>query len=102
MPIKKRLPPLPVQRSLVKFGQDIKHARLRRNIPMEVLADRAGISMGTLSQIQQGQASVSMGAYAAVLFSLGFGLPFSELIDITHDPRGLLIDEERLPKRARG
>lgn len=102
MPTKKQLPPLPVRRSLKKFGSDIKNARLRRNIPMALLAERAGIGLCTLTEIQKGSASVSIGAYAAVLFGLGFGLPFESLIDIRNDPRGLYLDEERLPKRVRG
>lgn len=101
MPIKKTLPPLPVRRSLKKFGKDIKSARLRRNIPMSLLAERAGISLGTLDSIQKGSASVSVGAYAAVLFALGFGLPLENLVDIRNDALGLLRDEEKLPQRVR-
>lgn len=101
MPVKKTLAPLPVRRSLKKFGHDIKSARLRRNIPMALLAERAGISLGTLDAIQKGSASVSIGAYAAVLFGLGFGLPLENLVDIRNDTLGLSIDEENLPQRIR-
>jgi len=44
---------------------------------------------------------VSMGAYAMVLFVLGFGEVFGHLVDARHDEEGLLSDEERLPKRVR-
>ena len=56
---------------LEKVGANIKRARLRRNIRAELLAERAGISADTLTSIEKGVCTVSIGAYAAVLFSLG-------------------------------
>jgi len=35
------------------------------------------------------------------LFVLGFGYPLRSLIDVSRDDVGLLLDEERLPKRVR-
>lgn len=43
---------------------------LRRNIKAEFLADRVGISNGTLHAIEKGAPTVSFGAYAAVLYAL--------------------------------
>ena len=59
------------EQALEKVGANIKRARLRRNIRAELLAERAGISADTLSSIEKGVCTVSIGAYAAVLFSLG-------------------------------
>ena len=59
------------EQALGKAGANIKRARLRRNIRAELLAERAGISVDTLSSIEKGVCTVSIGAYAAVLFSLG-------------------------------
>ena len=56
---------------LEKFGLNIKKARLRRNIKLQQLAEQAGISEDTLSAIEKGMSSVSIGAYVAVLDSLG-------------------------------
>jgi len=39
--------------------------------------------------------------YAMALFVLGFGDPLGALIDVSRDDAGLLLDEERLPKRVR-
>lgn len=94
-------PSLSVRQSLGKLGDDIRQARLRRRIPMALLAERAMISRATLAKIQQGDPSVAMGNYAAVIFSLGFKTPFSSLLDITNDPVGLALEEESLPKRIR-
>ena len=55
---------------IVKMGIRIKKARLRRNIMAETLAEQVGISKGTLSAIEQGETTVSIGAYAEVLSAL--------------------------------
>ena len=54
-----------------KMGIRIKKARLRRNVMAEVLAEQAGISKGTLSAIEKGEPTVSIGAYVAVLNVFG-------------------------------
>ena len=59
------------EQALEKVGANIKRARLRRNIRAELLAERAGISVDTLSSIEKGVCTVSIGAYAAILCSLG-------------------------------
>ena len=60
-----------MEQALEKIGLRIKNARLRRNITAEEIADRAGISKGTLTSIEKGVSSVSIGAYASVLYTLG-------------------------------
>ena len=44
---------------------------------------------------------MSFGNIAAAIFALGMGTPFSDIIDPKNDSFGLLLDEERLPKRVR-
>lgn len=56
---------------LKKMGLQIKSARLRRNIKAEEVAEQAGISKGTLTAIEKGVSTVSIGAYAAALQVLG-------------------------------
>lgn len=52
------------------LGENIKLARLRRRITASMLAERAGMTRVTLRKIESGDSSVTMGAYAMVLFSL--------------------------------
>lgn len=56
---------------LNSIGENIKLARLRRNLSASLLAERAGMTRVTLASIERGEATVSLGAYANVLFSLG-------------------------------
>lgn len=93
--------PLPVRRMLRKLGSDIRDARLRRRIRASTMAERALISRTTLHKIEQGDAGVSMGMYATVLFVLGMHDGISELADRGRDGIGLDLLEERLPQRVR-
>ena len=93
--------PLPVRRILRKLGSDIRDARLRRRIRASTLAERALISRTTLHKIERGDAGVSMGMYATVLFVLGMHDGISELADRGRDEIGLDLLEERLPQRVR-
>lgn len=58
------------QEILKQMGEQIKMARLRRNLTVELVSERAGISRATLWAVEKGSPSVAMGIYAAVLHSL--------------------------------
>lgn len=93
--------PLPVRRALHKLGWDIRDARLRRRIATAIMAQRASISRTTLSKIEKGDPSVSLGNYASVLFVLGLSDRLATLADVRSDSVGLELDEESLPQRIR-
>lgn len=68
---KTAIPSPKLETILERLGENIKLARLRRRISASILADRAGMTRMTLRAIEQGKPTVSIGAYANVLFSLG-------------------------------
>ena len=72
------------EQALEKVGANIKRARLRRNIRAELLAKRAGISADTLSAVEKGVSTVSIGAYAAVL----------AVLKLDNDLEAIALDEE--------
>lgn len=93
------LPPS-TQQVLGKMGANIKKARLRRNIKAEILAEKAQISKSTLSAIEKGVSTVSIGAYAAVLCSLGMDKDF-ELIALDEEGKKQYWEQNfQLRKRA--
>ena len=81
--------PLPVRRIVRKLGSDIRDARLRGRIRASTMAERALISRTTLHKIERGDAGVSMGMYATVLFVLGMHDGIAELADRSRDGIGL-------------
>ncbi|HZT41498.1 MAG TPA: helix-turn-helix transcriptional regulator [Chthonomonadaceae bacterium] len=60
-----------LRRRLAQLGENIHLARLRRRLSASQVAERAGITRTTLRSIEHGDGSVSLGAYANVLFCLG-------------------------------
>ena len=58
------------QEMLSILGEQIKLARLRRNISANLAAERAGISRATLWHVEKGNPSVAIGIYANVLHAL--------------------------------
>lgn len=57
---------------LAQMGDQIKLARLRRQLPADLVAERAGISRSTLWLVEKGTSTVSIGTYAAVLHALNY------------------------------
>lgn len=87
---------------LEQMGEQIKLARLRRRLPAELVAERAGISRSTLWNVEKGNPSVSMGTYCAVLHALN-GMDKDLLLVAKDDELGRKLQDIGLitKKRAR-
>ena len=57
--------------TLKTLGEQIKLARLRRDLSATLVAERAGISRASLWKVESGNPAVAIGIYAAVLHALG-------------------------------
>ena len=65
-------PLLPKQeRTLQEMGNQIRLARLRRNITSQEMAQRTSLGRNTIVKIETGDESVAMGSYFRVLIALG-------------------------------
>lgn len=84
-----------------KLGADIHDARRRRRLPMAVVAERAFTSRSTLQRIEEGDAAVGIGIYAAVLHALGLLDGLGDIADIGRDVVGQSLASAELPKRSR-
>jgi branched-chain amino acid transport system substrate-binding protein len=93
--------PVSVAASLNKLAGDIRVARLRRGLTAEQVAKSLGVHRSTYGRLEAGDLGVSIGLYAATLYTLGLGLPFGDLADPRRDEEGQVLDLARLPKRAR-
>jgi len=90
---------------LLRFGENIKLARLRRKFSAEQVSERANISRPTLLAIEKGLPGVSMGSYAQVLFILGLE---KDLLKVAEDDKlgrklqdaGMVV-KERAPKKPK-
>ena len=87
--------------NLTQLGENIKLARLRRNLSMRLVCERANISRPTLINIEKGSPDVSIGLYAAVLNALGNR--DDELSHVLEEDRlGRTIQDLNLKVRKRG
>lgn len=90
------------EKILKTMGEQIKMARLRRNLATELVAERAGISRATLWAVEKGTPTVAIGTYAAVLHALG-GMDKDLGFVARDDEFGRRIQDMNLitPKRAK-
>lgn len=98
---KKSVTVLPkTQAILGQMGEQIKLARLRRHLSAELVAERAGISRVTLSNIEKGSPSVAIGSYAAVLHALN-NMDTDFLLIAKDDQLGRKLQDLELTTRKR-
>lgn len=91
--------PLSSKKVLSVFGEQLKLARLRRNLRAEVVAERAGVSRSTLWQVEKGNPRVTLGAYFMILFALG--LERDLLLVAKDDELGRKLQDANLVERKR-
>ena len=92
---------LPVTEDIQKtMGEQIKLARLRRNLSVELVSARAGISRASLWNVEKGSPSVSIGIYAAVLHALN-NMDRDLLLVAKDDIMGRKMQDLNLPTRKR-
>lgn len=93
--------PIPVKKAMAQLGADLKDARIKRSLTMALIEERAGITHVTLSKVEKGDPTVSMGIYAKVMFVLGLIDNLYDLANPDKDELGKCFDRENLPKRVR-
>lgn len=93
------LVPVSSRNVLSVLGEQLKLARLRRNLRAEVVAERAGVSRSTLWQVEKGTPSVTLGAYFMILFALG--LERDLLLVAKDDELGRKLQDAHLVERRR-
>ena len=92
---------LPATEEILRtMGEQIKLARLRRNISVELVAERAGISRATVYNVERGSPSVAVGIYAAVLHALN-NMDKDFLLVAKDDELGRKLQDLQLKTRKR-
>ncbi len=85
---------------LSRMGNQIRLARLRRNLSVELVAERADISRATLWKVEKGDPSVAIGIYAAVLHALN-NMDTDLLLVAKDDVMGRTMQDLELSVRKR-
>ena len=101
MLMSQKLYPPSIQRALREFGRDIRIARKKRRMPVADFAERMGVSQGTVVRLENGDPGVAIGAVAMALLALGELRRIGDILDVSKDDTGLMLDVDRLPQRIR-
>ncbi len=95
--MKKKITATPsAKRELRSLGTKLRKARLLRELPQALIAERASVSTDTIGRIEKGDPRVSVGAYAMVLQALGLLEGWGNIADSLGDE----LAEEQMRKRA--
>ncbi|MBR6105095.1 MAG: helix-turn-helix transcriptional regulator [Paludibacteraceae bacterium] len=96
--MKRELLPSQIQ-ILQTLGEQIRYARLRRDLTTVQIAERAGISRSTLVRIEKGDEGVALGQYFRVLIALGLA---SDITLVAKDDElGRKLQDAKLEVRKR-
>lgn len=87
------------KRTLATLGENIKYARLRRDLSTEQVSERASISRSTLVKIEKGDEGVAIGYYFRVLIVLGLDKDF--LAVAKDDQLGRALQDAKLNIKQR-
>jgi len=107
MPRLSKMVLLPKQEMLLRaMGEQIKLARLRRNLPVEQLAQRAGIARTTLIRLEHGDGGAAISTLAKTLFALGLEqdlllIAKDDLMGYRMQDAGLLVKKRARSKDAK-
>ena len=92
-------PPYEVERALARLGQNLRTARLLRNLTIEEVAEKIGTGTRSVMQAERGHPGTAVAVYAALLWVYDLLEPMAELADPQRDPVGLAAAARR--QRAR-
>ena len=91
--------PRKLEQKMQVVGEQIRLARLRRNLSVAQVAERATCSPLTVSRIEKGAPTVAIGIYLRVLYALQ--LDDDILFLAKDDELGRVLQDMNLPQRER-
>ena len=92
-----KMMPRALTQHLELMGEQIMLARKRRQLSMQVIADRATATRLTVSKVEHGDPTVSMGIYARILFALNLEKDITLIA--ADDPLGRQLQDAELLRR---
>jgi transcriptional regulator with XRE-family HTH domain len=91
--------PRKLEQKMQTVGEQIKLARLRRNLSVAQVAERATCSPLTVSRIEKGAPTVAIGIYLRVLYALQLD---DDILSLAKDDKlGRTLQDMNLAQRER-
>lgn len=92
-------PPYAVESAIRRLGQNLRQARLRRNLTIEDVAEKIGAGRRAITDAEKGKATTSIAVYTALLWAYDLLGTWEQLAEPADDVEGLTNSETR--ERAR-
>jgi transcriptional regulator with XRE-family HTH domain len=92
-------PPYDVERAVKRLGNNLRTARLRRNLTIERVARKIGTGPRAVRDAEKGKLTTGIAVYTALLWAYDLLGPMNALADPADDSEGLAL--ERLSGRIR-
>lgn len=93
--------PIPVERALIKLGENLRIARKRRGDTMALFAERMQVSVPTLRKMERGDPTVSISVYAMGVWLVGRLQFLPMIVDPALDENALTLELHKLKPGAR-
>lgn len=93
--------PHPVEEALKQLGQNLREARIRRNMTIAEAADRIGTGPRAVMDAEKGKPATGMVVYAALLWLYDQLYQLEEVADPYRDEEGRILESGRKRQRVR-
>jgi len=94
-------PPYAVEQTLKELGENLRIARLRRNLTIEEVAEKIGTGRRAVMDAEKGKPSTSAAAYVALLWTYDLLGQLNDVANPELDEHGLSLSLGRERTRAR-
>lgn len=96
-----RFPPYPVERAMKDLGENLRTARIRRNMTIADAAARIGTGPRAVMDAEKGKPSTGLVVYAALLWLYDQLHEFKSVADPANDRDGIVLERSRERVRVR-
>lgn len=94
-------PPFPVEQALKRLGDNLRTARVRRNLTIEDASARIGTGPRAVMDAEKGKPSTGIVVYSALLWLYDLLQPIEALADPLADKEGLSLEAAKARVRVR-
>jgi len=94
-------PPFPVERTMKRLGENLRIARIRRNMTIADAAERIGTGPRAVMDAEKGKASTGVVVYAALLWLYDQLHQLEEVADPSKDTEGMAFEMAKMRTRVR-
>jgi transcriptional regulator with XRE-family HTH domain len=93
--------PFAVETAIKRLGTNLRTARLRRNLALQEVAERLGVSRYVIAHAERGKPSTSIAVYVGLLWTYGLLEHLYPLADPAEDKEGLALSLANQRSNAR-